>query len=167
MAKVKLQFTKTIEFTSEVEITVTKKELKEAGYGPWHNHSTGQAYAVGITRHPDDWKDDIEGYITNMAQDELSLREFMEDKVPNIRDENFNIVDVAIYFEGDHIAIHDGPFKWEAEDSSPALCDVEITSAREGMFDGKAPELTDDEIGLRQMMNHGGKRRGSARRGSA
>ena len=155
MAKIKLVFRKTIEFTSEVEITVTKKELKEEGYGPWYNHSTNSHRRAGIKRYPDDWKDDIEPYILGKAEDEAELREFLEGKVPFIRDENLNIVDLSICFEGEVMTVNDGPFKWEAEDSSPELVDVEITSAREGMFDGKAPKLTDDEAALRQMMKHG------------
>ena len=149
MAKVKLEFRKTIEFISEAEITVTKKELKEAGYGPWTNHSTGSHATAGTTRHPDDWKDDIEDYITNITQDEYSLRRFLGEK---------GVVtqwDTLLSFEGDVMTILDGPFKWEAEDPSPELYDVEITSAREGLFDGKAPELDDKEAALRQMMKHG------------
>ena len=149
MAKVKLEFRKTIEFTSEVEITVTKKELKEEGYGPWYNHSTNSHRLAGIKRYPDDWKDDIEPYITNIAQDEYSLRRFLGEKGVA------TFMDTRLSFEGDVMTILDGPFKWEAEDPSPELVDVEITSAREGMFDGKAPELTDDEAALRQMMKHG------------
>ena len=155
MAKIKLEFRKTIEFTSEVEITVTKKELKEANYGPWYNHSLNSQNRAGVKRYPDDWKDDIEPYILEKAEDEAELREFLEGKVPFIRDENLNIVDLSICFEGEVMTVNDGPFKWEAEDSSPELVDVEITSAKEGMFDGKAPELTDDEAALRQMMKHG------------